>query len=245
MRHVERAGIRLAWTLDAGREPTIVFLPGLRSDMQGAKALALREAAAAWGQAMLRLDYGGHGASGGRFEEGCISEWTADALAVIEATTTGPLILVGSSMGGWIGLLLARLLGRRVAGLVGIAAAPDFTETMIRPALTPAQREALDRHGRFEVANAYGDKLPITRLLLEDGANNLVLGVPIALAGPVRLLQGQADHDVPWQTALRLAERIESADVQVRLVKDGDHRLSRPQDLRLLVQEVAAMLAVV
>ncbi len=242
MRHTERAGIRLAWTLDAGREPTIVFLPGLRSDMGGAKALALRGASASWGQAMLRLDYGGHGTSGGRFEDGCIGDWAADALAIIEAATTGPLVLVGSSMGGWIGLLLARHLGRRVAGFVAIAAAPDFTETMIRPALTPAQRHALERDGRFEIENAYGDVLPITRRLLDDGAENLVLGAPIPLACPVRLLQGQADADVPWRTALDLAERIEGADVRVLLVKDGDHRLSRPQDLALLVQAVASVL---
>ncbi len=241
MRFVERAGTRLAYVLDAGREPTIVFLPGLRSDMRGAKALALREAAAAWGQAVLRLDYAGHGVSGGRFGDGCIGDWTADALAVIEAATTGKLILVGSSMGGWIGLLLARRLGHRIAGFVGVAPAPDFTETMIRPALNHAQRQALERDGRFEVANAYGDKLPITRRLIEDGASNLVLGAPIPLACPVRILQGQRDPDVPWRTALTLAERIEGPDVQVVLIKDGDHRLSRPQDLRLLVATVAAI----
>jgi pimeloyl-ACP methyl ester carboxylesterase len=242
MRHVERAGTRLAYTLDAGREPAIVFLPGFRSDMQGAKALALRDAAAGWGLAMLRLDYAGHGASGGRFEDGCIGDWAADALAVIEAVTNGPLVLVGSSMGGWIGLLLARRLRERIAGFVGIAAAPDFTETMIRPALTPSQHAALERDGRFEVPSAYGDKLPITRRLLEDGARNLVLGAAIPLACPVRLLQGQQDPDVPWQTALTLAGRIEGADVQVVLIKDGDHRLSRPQDLRLLVETVASIL---
>lgn len=241
MRRIERRGIPLAYASDAGHGPTIVFLPGLRSDMQGAKALALREAAAAWGRAMLRLDYAGHGASGGRFEDGCIGDWAADALAVIEAATRGPLILVGSSMGGWIGLLLARRLGARIAGFVGIAAAPDFTETMLRPALTEAQRRALERDGRFEVPNAYGDPLPITRRLLEDGAQNLVLGAPIPLACPVRLLQGQLDPDVPWRTALTLAARIESADVRVVLIKDGDHRLSRPEDLRLLVETVASV----
>ena len=242
MRRIERAGRRLAYGLDAGRAPTIVFLPGLRSDMRGAKALALREAAAAWGVAMLRLDYAGHGASDGRFEDGCIGDWAADALAVIEATTAGRLILVGSSMGGWIGLLLARRLSHRVAGFVGIAAAPDFTETMIRPALTAAQRQALERDGRFEVPNAYGDKLSITRRLIEDGARNLVLGTSIPLACPVRLLQGQQDTDVPWQTALTLAERIESPDVQVVLIKDGDHRLSREADLALLTGTLAAIL---
>jgi pimeloyl-ACP methyl ester carboxylesterase len=242
MRHIERAGTRLAYTLDAGREPTIVFLPGLRSDMQGSKALALREAAAGWGVAMLRLDYSGHGASDGRFEDGCIGHWAADALAIIEATTRGRLLLVGSSMGGWIGLLLARKLRERIAGFVGIAAAPDFTETMIRPALTPSQRAALERDGRFAVPSAYGEPLSITRRLIEDGANNLVLTAPIPLACPVRLLQGQQDPDVPWQTALTLAGRIESQDVQVVLIKDGDHRLSRPADLRLLAETVASIL---
>jgi pimeloyl-ACP methyl ester carboxylesterase len=242
MRFIERAGHRLAYAAQPGRGPVIVFLPGLRSDMQGAKALALRELAAASGHAMLRLDYSGHGASAGRFEDGCIGDWARDALAVIEATTEGPLILVGSSMGGWIGLLLARHLGERIAGFVGIAAAPDFTETMIRPSLTKAQRDAIDRDGRFEVPNAYGDPLPITRRLLDDGADNLVLGAPIPLACPVRLLQGQQDPDVPWPTALTLAERIESPDVRVLIIKDGDHRLSRPSDLRLLVETVASIL---
>lgn len=230
-------GVKLAYALLEGRDPCLVFLPGFASDMRGTKALTLRDFCAGRGQAMLRLDYSGHGASGGRFEDGTIGTWTADAEAVIrEMVTERRLLLAGSSMGGWIALLLALRLKERVAGLAGIAAAPDFTEELIRPSLTDEQKARLARDGVLMEPNPYGPPTPITARLLEDGARHLLLRGPIPLSCPIRLLHGQRDEDVPWQTSLRIAERAESEDVRVVLVKDGDHRLSRPQDLALLLE---------
>ena len=183
---------------------------------------------------MLRFDYSGHGASEGRFEDGDIGRWTADALALMDALTQGPLVLVGSSMGGWIALLVALARPGRVAGLVGIAAAPDFTERLMWQAMSPRERERLMGEGVLHVPSQYGEPYPITRRLIEDGRRRLLLDAPIPLDCPVRLLHGQRDPDVPWETALRVAERLSGTDVQVTLVKDGDHRLSRPQDLALL-----------
>ncbi len=243
-RLVRADGVELAWKRLSGRGPTIVFLPGFRSDMEGAKALYLADFAAARGQALLRLDYSGHGASGGRFEEGTIGRWTADALEMIDGLTEGPLLLVGSSMGGWIGLNLALARPERVAAYIGIAAAPDFTETLIWEPMPPPARAALMEQGVIHTPSEYGEPLPITRALIEDGRRHLRLGGPIPLRCPVRLLQGQRDPDVPWRTALTLAERIESADVQVILIKDGDHRLSRDSDLALLEDVVLRLLPV-
>jgi len=236
-------GTPLAWAKTQGRGPTVVFLPGFRSDMTGDKATALAAFCAARGRACLRLDYSGHGASGGRFEDGTIGLWTQDALTLIDRHAEGPLILVGSSMGGWIALLAALARPDRVAALVGIAAAPDFTETLMWDAMGAAERGALLRYGVLHVPSAYGDPTPVTRALIEDGRTRLLLGAPIPLRCPVRLLHGQRDEDVPWETALRLAARLESEDVTVTLVKDGDHRLSRPQDLALLRGSLAALLA--
>ena len=236
-------GVELAWAHLPGRGPTLVFLPGFKSDMAGSKAMHLRDWAASQGQAVLRLDYSGHGASGGVFEEGTIGRWAADARAVIEACTTGPLLLVGSSMGGWIMLLLARAMPARITALVGIAAAPDFTETLLWEGLTPAERAALENDGYVERPSIYGEQpYRFTRALIEDGRAQRLLDKPIAVACPVRLLQGQRDPDVPWPTALAIAEHLASEDVEVTLIKDGDHRLSRPQDLDLLVRTVAALL---
>jgi pimeloyl-ACP methyl ester carboxylesterase len=198
---------------------------------------------AARGQAMLRFDYSGHGASDGAFEDGTIGAWAADALTAIDALSEGPLVLVGSSMGGWIALLTALARSARVAGLLGIAAAPDFTETLMWAAMAPAERAALLRDGVLLAPSQYGEPYTITRALIEDGRNHLLLGGPIALDCPIRLLHGQADPDVPWELALRIAERATSADVEVTLVKDGDHRLSRPRDLALLRRTVAALLS--
>ncbi len=234
-------GIELAWARLPGRAPTLVFLPGFRSDMTGSKAIALRDWCAAEGRAMLRLDYAGHGASGGNFTDGTIGAWADDARRVIAALTEGPLVLVGSSMGGWIALLTALAMPARVAALVGIAAAPDFTEELIWPALPPPQREKLLREGVLHVPSQYGDTTPITSALIEDGRQHLLLGGKIALDCPVRLLHGQQDPDVPWETALRLADRLRSTDVQLVLLKDGEHRLSRPQDILLLTRTVAAL----
>ncbi len=236
-------GVELAWAYLPGAGPTIVFLPGFKSDMEGSKAIHLRDWCAVRGRAMLRLDYSGHGASGGAFKDGTIGRWCADARAVIEAATTGPLLLVGSSMGGWIALLLARALTGRVVALVGIAAAPDFTETLLWEGLSEPERSQLMQGGYIERPSEYGEKpYRFTRALIEDGRAQCLLGGAIPIACPVRLLQGQRDADVPWPTALRIAEQVASEDVEVVLVKDGDHRLSRPQDLALLSRSVAALL---
>ncbi len=210
--------------------------------MAGAKALYLRDLCEQRGWALLRLDYSGHGESAGAFTDGSIGRWTADAALVIAARVEGPLVLVGSSMGGWIALLLALRFGPRMAGLIGIAAAPDFTETLIWDSMMPDERTALLRDGRISVASEYGEPLILTRKLIEEGREHLLLGGKIALRCPVRLLQGQLDPDVPWETALKLATAIESADVQTILVKDGDHRLSRPEDLALLGRTLEALL---
>ena len=236
-------GVELAWSKLDGRGPTVVFLPGYRSDMTGDKATALATFCAAHGHAMLRFDYSGHGSSGGRFEDGTIGVWTEDTLVAIDRLTEGEkLILVGSSMGGWIALLCALARRDRIAALVGIAAAADFTEALMWQALSFEQRARLMQHGIIHVPSQYGDPTPITRALIEDGRNRLLLSAPIELDCPVRLLQGQADPDVPWEMALRIAEQVTSADVEVTLVKDGDHRLSRPQDLALLQRTVGALL---
>ncbi len=235
-------GVSLAWRLTPGAGPTLVFLPGFASDMTGSKATALAELCAAQGRAMLRFDYSGHGASGGAFTEGTIGRWTADALVAIDRLTEGALLLVGSSMGGWIALLAARARPARVAGLVGIAAAPDFTEDLMWAAMAPAERAALLRDGVLMVPSQYGAATAVTRALIEDGRDHLLLRGPIGVRCPVRLLQGQADPDVPWETALRLAARLEGGDVRVTLIKDGDHRLSRPGDLALIGQTVLALL---
>jgi len=222
--------------------PRVLFLGGFASDMTGTKASDLDERCTEAGLGMLRFDYRGHGASSGRFEEGCIGDWFDDALQVLDRLTKGPQILVASSMGGWIGLLLARARPERVAGFVGIATAPDFTEDSIRPTMSAAQVEAMARDGFFyedvppEAPPVY--RLPITKKLMDDGLNHLVLRSPLKIEAPVRLIQGQYDTEVPWQTALRLAEHIEQEDTRVILVKDADHRLSRPQDLGLIWQVV-------
>ncbi|MBO0710948.1 MAG: alpha/beta hydrolase [Acetobacteraceae bacterium] len=235
-------GVELAWSRTEGRDPTVVFLPGFRSDMTGEKATSLAAFCADRGHAMLRFDYSGHGASAGRFEDGTIGRWRDDALAAIDQLATGKLVLVGSSMGGWIALLTALARSDRVAGLIGIAAAPDFTESLLWEALSFEDRSTLMRQGMLHVPSQYGEPCPITRALIEDGRNHMLLGGEIALACPVRLLQGQRDPDVPWELALRIAELVSAEDVEVLLVKDGDHRLSRPRDLALLASTLAPLL---
>ncbi|WP_426957277.1 alpha/beta hydrolase [Muricoccus radiodurans] len=235
-------GVPLAWAALPGTGPAVVFLGGFRSDMEGTKAIHLRDACAARGRAFLRLDYSGHGASGGDFEDGTIGAWAEDAALVIGACAPGPVVLVGSSMGGWIALLLTRRWGEtRVRGLIGLAAAPDFTEALIPAELTEADRATLARDGVLRRPSAYGEPIPITARLLEEGRDQLLLGAPISFAGPVRLLQGMADPDVPWQHALRIVSALAGADVQLTLIKDGDHRLSRPEDLALLTRTLDAL----
>lgn len=231
-------GIRLASERLSGHAPTVVFLPGFRSAMDGDKALALAAWCARTGRAMLRLDYSGHGRSEGRFSCGTIGRWTDDALFLLDRTE-GPLVLVGSSMGGWIALLLALRRPDRVAALVGVAAAPDFTERLMWDAMAPHEQAALRRLGTLEIPTPYGAPFPLTFRLIEEARAHLLLDAPIAIRCPVRLLHGQADAEVPWEFAPRLAARLASADVRTTLVKDATHRFSRPQDLALLVQVVS------
>lgn len=229
-------------TLENFGRPGVIFLGGFASDMTGTKALFLDERCVAAGLAFLRFDYRGHGQSSASFAEGCIGDWADDALQLLDRLTTGPQILVGSSMGGWMGLLLSKARPDRVAGFVGIAAAPDFTEDLILPALSPQQREELALTGQTYDPDAPPDhKVPVTQKLLDEGRRHLLLRQPWSLGAPVRLIQGQCDTSVPWKYALKIAQTLEDKDVQIRLVKDGDHRLSRPQDLALLWQEVETL----
>ena len=220
--------------------PGVVFLGGFMSDMTGTKATALEAFCRGRGQAFLRFDYFAHGASSGDFAEATVGRWRDDALLVLDRLTAGPQILVGSSLGGWLMLLAALARPARVAGLVGIAAAPDATEDLMWPRMDAAQRAALERDGRIVRPSAYDPRgYLITRLLIEEGRRHLVMRETIALDCPVRLLHGTADPDVPWQTSLRLAERLRSRDVTVTLIPDGDHRLSREADLARLCAAVA------
>jgi pimeloyl-ACP methyl ester carboxylesterase len=234
-------GRRIACLLTPGRGPLVAFLGGFRSDMEGTKALHLQAWAEATGRAFLRFDYSGHGRSGGTFEAGCIGDWAADARAAVAAATSAPVVLVGSSMGGWIALLLARA-GLPVAGLVGIAAAPDFTEDMLA-GLAPDQRAALDRDGQVATPSDYGAPYTITRRLIEEGRERLVLRAPLDLPFPVRLLQGTADAEVPVAVALRLLEHARSPDLRLTLVKGADHRFSTPACLALITSAVEDVLA--
>lgn len=237
---LDRAGTAIAYRQSPGTGPGIIFLTGFRSDMGGAKAVALERWARTRGRAFVRFDYHAHGASGGTWEDGSIGRWRDDALAVLDQVTAGPQILVGSSMGGWIALLLALARPDRVLGLLGVAPAPDFTERMIRPRLRSAELEALAQVGRFVAPSAYDPAgYPITKHLLDEAQSHLLLSPgagPIPIHCPVRLLHGQRDPDIPWQTSLDLAAALESDDVRVTLVKDGDHRLSRDADLALMLQ---------
>lgn len=227
---LDHAGVRLAYRFRRGAGPAVVFLPGYMSDMSGTKAVALDDWAAARGQAFLRLDYSGCGASGGSFADGTISRWTADAAAIIAAVVSGPPILVGSSMGAWIALRLATT--GLAAAVVTIAGAPDFIDWGL--ALTADDRAALDRDGFIERPSRYGAPYRYDAGLVADGAACRLLPGPIAVDCPVRLIHGQADADVPWRLSVEVAAAVRSPDVQVTLVKDGDHRLSRPADLALL-----------
>ncbi len=235
------AGTTLAYRHQPGRGPLLLFLPGYMSDMAGSKAEALARWAAAAGRACLRLDYSGCGASGGDFLAGSIGRWTADARAVIDHVAPAvPVVMVGSSMGGWIALRLGLALGDRLAGLVGIAAAPDFTDWGLDIADT--DRAALAAQGFITRPSDYDPAgYRYSRAFLADAPAQRLLGGSIAITAPVRLLHGQRDDAVPWALSLDIAERLHSDDVQVTLVKDGDHRLSRPQDIALLLATVAAL----
>ncbi len=221
------------------RQPGVVFCGGFRSDMTGGKAQYLEGLCQSRGQAFLRFDYAGHGESSGRFEDGTIGRWLGDTLAVLDDLTEGPQILVGSSMGGWIAALAALARPNRVAGLLGIAAAPDFTEELIWDRLSGEQRARLLEDGLLLRPSDYDERPdPITLQLIEDGRTHLLLGAPVEINVPVRLIHGMADRDVPWQQSQRLAERIAGSDVRLTLIKDGQHRLSRPDDLALIGTEL-------
>ena len=225
-----------------GLAPGVLFLGGFMSDMPGPKAIALESWCVGGGLSFTRFDYQGHGASSGRFDEGTIGLWADDALAVLDRVTAGPQILVGSSRGGWMMLLTALRRPERVAGLVGIAPAPDFTEDLMWDLFDEPVRRAILETGRWLRPSDYGpEPQPITRALIEEGRSHLLLREPIAFDKPVRLLHGLRDPDVPWQVSLRLAEALTTDDVRVTLVKDGDHRLSRPQDIALLCRTVGEL----
>lgn len=231
-------GLRLAYRHRRGRGPTVVFLPGYMSDMEGGKATTLDVWAAVKGRAMLRLDYSGCGASEGAFTDGTLTIWRDDVLFLIDSLVEGPFILVGSSMGGWLALLVALARPEQLAGLVGIAAAPDFTDW----GFTEEQKLRILREGKIEEPSDYGDEPYVTtKPFWRSGEANRLLHGPIAIDCPVRLLHGQRDNVVPWRNALALAQQVRSADVHVLLIKDGDHRLSRDQDLARLVDAVATL----
>jgi pimeloyl-ACP methyl ester carboxylesterase len=234
-------GAKLAWRRVDGRGPTVVWLGGFRSDMTGTKAQALADWAADSGRAYLRFDYFGHGASDGDFAHGTITRWREDVLAVLDELTPGEVVLVGSSMGGWLACLAAAVRPAQVKGLVLVAPAPDFTEKLMEPEIPPDGRAALRDAGVWLRPSEYGDPYPITRGLLEDGARWSILPGPVPIEGPVRILQGGEDPDVPWRHALELAQAIRSPDVVFTLVKDGDHRLSRPQDIARLIAAVSEL----
>jgi pimeloyl-ACP methyl ester carboxylesterase len=232
-------GRRLAYRYREGRGPTILFLPGYMSDMEGGKATALDAWAEANGRAMLRFDYGGCGASSGDFAAQTLGGWRDDAVLMMDAVAEGPVVLVGSSMGGWLMLLAALAWPERVAGLVGIAPAPDFTSW----GFTADQKMTILRDGKLERPSGYGDQPYIThRAFWESGEALRLLHADIDLGCPVRILHGQADADVPWAWSLELMKRLRSADVQATFVKDGDHRLSRPRDIALLIATVNGLL---
>lgn len=236
-------GATIAYHGIEGISPGVVFVHGLTSDMSGGKALALEAYCRSRGRAFIRFDCFGHGASSGEFIDGTVGRWADDAVTVLDELTQGPQVLVGSSMGGWVTLLAALRRPKRVAGLVGIATAADFTEDVIWHALTWEQRERLRADGRIEVEDSGGTLHQVSAALIEDGRNHLVLRAPLDIRCPVRLIHGMEDPDVPWQTSLLVQERVQSDDVEVALVKSGGHRLSEPPDIDRLVRTVDGLLA--
>jgi pimeloyl-ACP methyl ester carboxylesterase len=249
LEHIAVEGDSIAVRLRPGRAPGLVWLGGYRSDMRGTKAEALAEWAARTGHACLRHDYSGHGESGGRFEDGTISRWLAQSLAVFRAFTAGPQVLVGSSMGAWIALRMVQELrkageGERVGGLLLLAPAPDFTVELMEPQLTPAQRREIEENGFLAEPSAYSPEPNIyTRALFEDGRANRVLSGIVETGCPVHIIQGMADPDVPYTHAEKLVRHLPVCDVTLSLVRDGDHRLSRPQDIDLILRSAEGLVA--
>jgi pimeloyl-ACP methyl ester carboxylesterase len=250
--HVGDSGAerRIATRQRRGETPGLLWLGGFKSDMKGTKAEALANWAAENGRACTRFDYSGHGESGGEFAQGTIGRWLEESLAVFDACCAGPQVLVGSSMGGWLALLLVRELKRRlaaghqpagsVAGLVLIAPAVDFTEELMWKRFPAATKRQIEQTGMWNRPSLYSEEpYPITRALIEDGRKHLLLGALIDTGCPVRILQGVEDPDVPWQHAVDLSSRLAHDDVVLTLIKDGDHRLSRPEDIERLIAAVA------
>ena len=241
----DSAARRIAVRARGGGGPGLLWLGGFNSDMQGTKALALDAWAAGRKRACVRFDYSGHGYSGGAFVDGTIGRWLEESLAVFEQFCTGPQVVIGSSMGGWMALLLARELATRAAsrasltGLVLIAPAPDFTEELMWKGFSPEARAEIETKGVWLRPSQYGEPYPITRTLIEEGRRHLLLGSAIEVGCPVRILQGAQDPDVPWQHAFALAHRLPAEDVVLTVVQDGDHRLSRPQDIARIIAAVA------
>lgn len=237
-------GATIAYHSVSGKGPGVVFIHGFMSDMNGGKAVFLEAWARRTGRAFVRFDQRGHGQSDQRFDEGTIGAWADDVIQVLDHLTEGPQVLVGSSMGGWLMLLAALARPERVAALVGLAAAPDFTEDLMWPSFDKTARETLARDGVLRVPSEFSDEpYAITQRLLDDGRDHLVLRAPIPLTCPVRLIHGMRDDSVPWETAPRLLERLESKDVDLTLVKDGEHRLSEPHDLARLQRVLDSVLA--
>jgi pimeloyl-ACP methyl ester carboxylesterase len=228
-----------------GSAPGLFWLGGFNSDMQGTKALALDAWAAEHNRACVRFDYSGHGESGGAFIDGTIGRWLEESVTVFEQFCAGPQVVIGSSMGGWMALLLAREIAKRpasrasLAGLVLIAPAPDFTEQLMWNGFSPEIRQEIERKGVWLRPSQYGEPYPITRALIQEGRNHLLLGSAINVGCPVRILQGAQDPDVPWQHAFALANRLPADDVVLTVIQDGDHRLSRPQDIARMIAAVA------
>lgn len=236
-------GNEIAYVKCAGAGPGVMFFGGFKSDMSGTKAMSLQAYCEARGQAFVRFDYSGHGRSGGRFEDGTIGAWAGDAIAVLDEVAQGPQIVIGSSMGGWIALLAVLARPERIAAYVGIAAAPDFTEDMMWAGFSEDIRETLRTDGVYYEPSEYEEgPLPISYSLIEEGRDHLLLRAPIALSCPVRLIQGMRDTSVPWQTALKIAEQVATDDVEVSLVKGGDHRLSEPADIARLQRVLDSLL---
>ena len=227
---------RIAYRKRAATQPGpgVVWLGGFRSDMLGTKAEFLDQWAVKNGHSFLRFDYSGHGESDGKFEDGCIGDWAADALTAFDSLTDGPQIIIGSSMGAWIATLLAGRRAAQIAAVVFIAPAPDFTEALMWPSFSPAQRDAIMQNGKVELPSEYDEPEVITRKLIEDGRRNLVLTEPVKISCPVRIIQGMKDDAVPYAHAVNFASQIESNDLELILTKSGDHRLSTPDDLARL-----------
>jgi pimeloyl-ACP methyl ester carboxylesterase len=243
----EGAARRIAVRARPGSAPGLFWLGGFHSDMKGTKAVALDAWAAGHGRACVRFDYSGHGESGGAFIDGTIGRWLEESVAVFDRFCAGPQVVIGSSMGGWMALLLAREIARNpasrasLAGLVLIAPAPDFTEELMWKGFSPEIRRDIETRGVWLRPSEYGEPYPITRTLIEEGRNHLLLGSAIEVGCPVRILQGAQDPDVPWRHAFALTHRLPSDDVVLTMIQDGDHRLSRPQDIARMIAAVAEM----